>query len=98
MAMVGVLTITVLLTFVIPRMMTMFADLGQSLPLPTLILLAVSHAVQYYWWFILIVCACVGFLFVRVYQTKEGQGQNDAWLLKVPVFGDMVLKLEIARF
>ncbi|PYO37501.1 MAG: type II secretion system protein GspF, partial [Candidatus Rokuibacteriota bacterium] len=46
----GGAAVVFLLTFVIPRFVDIFKDLGQSLPLPTQILLTVSGAVQQYWW------------------------------------------------
>src|ERR671934_166568 len=47
---VGAGAIVFLMTFVIPRFATIFADLGQTIPLPTQILLAVSTRVHDYWW------------------------------------------------
>src|SRR5438874_3523259 len=47
---VGIGAIVFLMTFVIPRFATIFADLGQAVPLPTQILLWVSAGVQGYWW------------------------------------------------
>src|SRR5262245_17785528 len=46
----GGAAVVFLLTFVIPRFVDIFKDLGQSLPLPTQILLAVSGTIQQYWW------------------------------------------------
>src|SRR2546430_12909349 len=47
---VGAGAVVFLLTFVIPRFATIFADLHQAIPLPTQILMAVSASVQSYWW------------------------------------------------
>jgi len=47
---VGVGAVVFLLTFVLPRFAVVFADLGQALPLPTRVLLAVSDALATYWW------------------------------------------------
>src|SRR5919201_5304402 len=47
---VGAGAVVFLLTFVIPRFATIFADMGQAIPLPTQILLDVSGAVVAYWW------------------------------------------------
>src|SRR5499427_3287586 len=47
---VGAAAIVFLMTFVIPRFATIFADLGQAIPLPTQILMSVSAAMQSYWW------------------------------------------------
>src|SRR5213083_3204785 len=47
---VGAGAIVFLMTFVIPRFATIFADLGQAIPLPTPISLSVSAGFQHYWW------------------------------------------------
>src|SRR5256712_10589716 len=51
---VGIGAIVFLMTFVIPRFATIFADLGQAVPLPTQILLSVSAGFQHYWWVLLL--------------------------------------------
>ena len=61
MIVVGIVTITVLITFVIPKMMGLFADFGQSLPLPTQILLGISSAIKKYWLLFIIFLICAGF-------------------------------------
>ena len=98
MSIVGTITIIILLTFVIPRMMSMFGDLGQELPLPTLILIGVSNAIKNYWWMILFVIFGAGFIFTKIYKTKEGALAVDRFKLNAPIFGNLVRKIEIARF
>lgn len=98
MSVVGVATIVILMTFVIPKMMVMFADLGQALPLPTQILLAISGAIRNYWWAIIAIIAGLTAFIGKAYKTPEGRLSIDAMLLKAPVFGQLTLKVETARF
>jgi len=98
MAVVGAITITVLLTFVIPKMVSMFGDLGQNLPVPTLILIRISDGIKNYWWAIMAFLFTAGFLLNRIYKTREGRLAVDRFKLKAPVFGDLIKKIEIARF
>jgi len=95
---VGAAAVVFLLTFVIPRFVDIFKDLGQSLPLPTQILLAVSGAIQEYWWIIgVLVLAIV--LGVRMALSSEaGRWQWDRLVLRLPLLGEVVLKTETARF
>jgi len=87
-----------LLTFVIPRFVDIFKDLGQSLPLPTQILMNVSGAVQQYWWLFAAVILGV-ILAVRVMLGNEsGRWQWDRFALRLPLLGDVILKTETARF
>jgi len=70
---VGAGAIVFLMTFVIPRFATIFQDLGQTIPLPTQILLSVSAALQTYWWVGAIV-ALVGVLAWRVWTANPEDG------------------------
>ena len=98
MSIVGFITILVLLTFVIPKMMTLFGDLGQNLPLPTLILIRINKILTHYWWMVIAVIASIFFLILRVYRTKEGRISFDRIKLNMPVIGNLTKKIEIARF
>ena len=89
-------SIVILLTYVVPKFSQIFKDFGQSLPLPTKVLLAISGAMTDYWWMIALAIAA-GIVFLRVsIRTKEGKYNWDAFKLKV--MGDIIRKLETARF
>ena len=95
---VGAGAIVFLMTFVIPRFATIFQDLGQTIPLPTQILLSVSAALQSYWWVGAIV-ALVGVLVWRVWTANpEGRLAWDQTLLRLPLMGPLTMKVETARF
>ncbi|MFC1624080.1 type II secretion system F family protein [Candidatus Omnitrophota bacterium] len=98
MSIVGSVTIIVLLTFVIPKMMTMFSDLGQNLPLPTLFLINISSFIRNYWWLIASGIFSIAFIFARSYKTREGRRAIDRFKIKMPVFGDVIKKIELTRF
>ena len=98
MSIVGAITIIVLMTFVIPRMMGMFGELGQSLPLPTLILVGISNFIKNYWWLILLAISTAILTFLKIYETTEGRRAIDRLKINMPVFGPLIKKVEIARF
>ncbi|HBH03980.1 MAG TPA: type II secretion system protein GspF, partial [Candidatus Rokubacteria bacterium] len=95
---VGIGAVVFLMTFVIPRFATIFADLGQAIPLPTRVLLAVSAAFQAYWWAgLAAVLAAV--LAWRVWTgSPQGRLQWDQFLLGLPLIGRLSTKIETARF
>ena len=95
---VGIGAVIFLMTFVIPRFATIFADLGQTIPLPTRILLGVSAAFQAYWWAgLLAVLAAV--LAWRVWTgSPQGRLAWDQFLLRLPLVGRLAMKVETARF
>jgi len=94
---VGLLTIFVLLTFVIPRVSVMFNDLDQTLPLPTIILLGISEFFAQYKWVIIGLMVFIGVGFRQWVHTLKGRMQLDQWKLKMPVLGHYVETAEIGR-
>ncbi len=98
MAGVGILTIFVLVTFVIPKIVSMFQDLNQSLPLPTVLLLNVSYFIRDFWWVLIAAGFILYFAAVRVTKSDEGKFAIDRVKLSVPLFGQLILRSEIARF
>lgn len=95
---VGGVSIIVLLTFVIPKFSIIFSDMGQAIPLSTQILLGVSALLQSYWWAILAVLGA-GYFFIRKYlNTPAGRLKFDRKKMKFPVVGDLIKKIEVARF
>lgn len=95
---VGTMTIVILVGFVIPRLVSMFEDMMQILPLPTKILISVSDGLRQFWWLILALIISVVFLLRRVYKTSQGKLGFDKLVLKLPVWGQIALKTEISRF
>ena len=95
---VGVATIFILLTFVMPRLMVMFADLGTQLPTITRMLLKVSHFFQSYW--MIMAGAIAGIIiFLRSAGLSSAQWKIiDQALLKLPLFGVLIQKAETAKF
>ncbi len=98
MAGVGLTTIVVLITFVIPKIVTMFEDLGQSLPLPTAILVNISSFTISYWYIILVLIMMAAFTIKRIAKTQEGKVAIDGFKLKLPVMGELIKKSEVSSF
>jgi general secretion pathway protein F len=95
---VGAGAIVFLLTFVIPRFASIFEDMHQAIPLPTQILLSVSAAIRTHWWVgaLLVLGAVLGW---RIWTgTPDGRIQRDRLVLRMPRVGDLVRKIETARF
>ena len=90
------LSIVVLLTYVLPKFSVIFDELGGALPLSTQLLLSFSNALKSYWWVVLALCM-VGWLILRNYKrTDSGRYNWDKFKLKI--MGDVIRKLETARF
>ncbi|HOU36824.1 MAG TPA: type II secretion system F family protein, partial [Candidatus Omnitrophota bacterium] len=95
---VGIITIFVLTAFFIPRLVEMFADLEQALPLPTIIIMNVSGFMNKFWWLVLIMLAVVIALLRSYYLIERNRARVDAFFLHVPWVRDIILKMEISRF
>ncbi len=96
MAVVGVGTIIFMLTFVMPRLLNIFSGMGQALPLPTRILIAVSGYARQWWAWAVIAAAVL--IIRRVFISQAASGSLGAFKLRIPVFGELVLKSELGRF
>jgi type IV pilus assembly protein PilC len=94
---VAIGVIMVLLIFVIPVFDTMFRDMGATLPGPTQFVISLSRAVKSTVHYLIGLLVVLAFLFRRYYQTEAGRMQIDKSLLKIPVFGVLILKASIAR-
>jgi len=95
---VGAGAIVFLMAFVIPRFATIFADMGQAIPLPTQILLSTSLLARSYWW-VGVLAAFGAILGWRLWTgTAEGRLQWDRLLLRIPLVGPLIIKVETARF
>ncbi|MBM4442217.1 MAG: type II secretion system F family protein [Candidatus Rokubacteria bacterium] len=95
---VGAGAIVFLLTFVIPRFASIFSDLGQTIPLPTQILLWVSTRAREYWWVVPPVVLAVVLVWRVWTSTAEGRLAWDRWVLRLPIIGPLATKIETARF
>jgi general secretion pathway protein F len=98
MASVGVATVVVLLVFVMPRVVGIFEDLGQQLPLVTLGLLAVSNFIRAYWYLAIALALLPVFLIRQANRTAEGKAFTDRIKNRTPLLGALLKKTDIARF
>ncbi len=95
---VGTIVLFGLVTFVVPKITAVFTEMEQALPLPTVILLAVSNGLADYWVWILAGCALVALVVRRFLKTEDGRERYDAFLLKLPVVGTVVQMVAVSRF
>lgn len=98
LTLVSGISIVILMTFVIPRFAGIFSDMGQAIPLPTQILLSVSQSVKEYWWLGLGAVVLI-YLILKIYQqNEERKWRWDRFKLNWITIGDLIKKVEVARF
>ena len=95
---IAVAVLGVILVFVIPVFEEMFADFGGELPMPTQIVVAASEIVKSKIVYIIIGIIILGFTARKFYATEKGQDVADDLLLKIPVFGELLRKVAVAKF
>ena len=87
-----------LIQFVVPIFAEMFSGFGKPLPALTQKLVDISDFVKAYWYYIIGAVVVFVFLFRRWKSTERGHYQFDEFKLKMPVFGQLNLKVGIGRF
>ncbi|GAB6137121.1 type II secretion system F family protein [Halanaerobaculum tunisiense] len=100
-AVISLLSINVvffLVTFILPTFVEMFKDFSIKLPLTTRVLLKLSQFMNNYWYLVLALIVILVLLIKYYYQTGQGRRKIDGLLLKVPIIGDVIIKLSIGRF
>ncbi len=98
LSVVGVASVTILTLFVVPRFVAVFEDTGLPLPLPMAILKGVSDFLGGYWWLVLLGIALAAVMIRRSRSTVEGRLKWDRWVLRAPLLGEVLRKIEVARF
>lgn len=97
MTLIGAGILLFLITYIVPTIAGLFADMKQVLPAPTRILIGISEFLKLWWWLIPIAIVCIVLGFQRVRNTKTGRHAIDRALLSLPVMGDFLRKLSAAR-
>jgi len=90
-------SLLVLLTYVVPQFEPLFEDLGQSLPVSTQIVIALATALREYWWAIPLAGVALWFAAVRLLARKDFRRAWDAFVLRLPIFGDLITRIEVTR-
>jgi type IV pilus assembly protein PilC len=90
--------VNVLLIFVIPVFADMFKDFGAKLPAPTQFLIDLSAFLKSWWWAIGIGCYAAYWILGKFVKTPNGRRSKDKFLVRAPIFGNLVHKIALSRF
>ncbi len=96
--MVAIIVVAVLMIFVIPVFADLYGSMGKALPAPTQICINISNVFVAYWW--LMLASGIGMVMAIkfYYKTPHGHMNIDRLLLRLPVIGDLLRKVAVARF
>ncbi len=87
-----------LLTYVVPQIVSVFANTKQKLPLLTVMMLAVSDFVRNYGWMVLVVVIALGFAWRTALKNPDIKLRWHTYLLTAPFYGKFERSLNTARF
>ncbi len=98
---VAVGIVTFLVTFILPKFIALFTELGmkeEDFPLPTLMLMKVSNFATSKWYIMIAIIVALVIAINRIKATKIGKRYYDMLVLRVPVFGSLNHKVAVSRF
>jgi len=87
-----------MMVVIIPKMTSMFKELGAELPLPTKILIGLSDAIVNNGLLTVIILAVSIVVIVKILKTEKGKYYFQAMLLHAPIFSPIIKKINLARF
>jgi type IV pilus assembly protein PilC len=95
---IAAVVVGIILWKVIPTFATLFAGLGADLPLPTRVVIFLSNSLVRFMPFVLVGLFAAAWGFRQYYQTTGGRRVVDATVLKLPILGNLMRKIAVARF
>jgi general secretion pathway protein F len=98
MTIIGTIIMGILMVSVVPKVTSIFADMGKALPWNTELLIAISNIVSSYWWAVILLFFGLVTLYRRWKSTPKGRATYDRVLLKLPIIGPLARQIAITRF
>jgi general secretion pathway protein F len=95
---VAVLSLMLILAYVVPQFEQTFAQAGRALPLPTQVVIFLGTGVKQWWWAIAALAVLAVLWMRRRLRDPVVRGRWDARILRAPLIGDVMTKVETARF
>ncbi|MCX7926571.1 MAG: type II secretion system F family protein [Candidatus Omnitrophica bacterium] len=95
---IGILMIVILMTFFVPKILNIFTEMNQFLPLPTQILIFLSRVLTNFWWIILLFFLIAIILISQIFKSEKKRVWLDEFLLRIPILKDLLVLFDSARF
>ena len=95
---IAIVVVAIIMIFVIPVFEDMFSGMGAALPAATQVVVKMSRAVKSNILYIIVGTIMFIFAFRRFYRTEKGKVLMDDFVLKLPLFGDLIRKAAVAKF
>lgn len=95
---VAAITLIILLVYVVPQFQVLFEDMGQELPIPTQVVIAIADGIKHYGWIAVIILFTLGVFLKQTLRDTQKRVPIDKMVLRLPLVSGMVIRLEVARF
>ncbi|NVK40236.1 MAG: type II secretion system F family protein [Oceanospirillaceae bacterium] len=92
------LSLLIILTYVVPQFQQLFDDMGRALPLSTSIVIGIAEFIRDFGPWVLLALIVGALWFRRRLQDPDVRLRWDAWLLRLPLAGGLLQRLDTARF
>ncbi len=93
-----IVVIIIMMVFVVPQLTTLYQGLNASLPLPTVIIVSLSKFIINFWLVIIASLVIGSYYFRKWYKKESGRRTVDGYLLKLPIFGKLLMETMMAEF
>lgn len=93
-----VMAVVALMILAVPKFVSLYSGMKLELPLPTRVLILLSDAFTNYWWVGLIAVAATVSAYRYLVSTEKGMIVRDSLLLRIPIFGTLILKSILSKF
>ncbi|OGV25363.1 MAG: type II secretion system protein GspF [Legionellales bacterium RIFCSPHIGHO2_12_FULL_37_14] len=98
MMVVSASIITFLLTYIVPSMVQVFTDSGQTLPFSTIALIAISNFLKFYGIYLVIFIVALIIIFKFMLKNPQNKFAFHLFLLKVPIIAYLIRSINVARY
>jgi general secretion pathway protein F len=98
MAIAGFFMMVFIFVVIIPKITKIFITMKKKIPLPTQICIMISNFMQNYWWSIPFLVFSFYFLFKKYITSPQGESKWHSIQLKIPVMGNLIMMINVARF
>jgi general secretion pathway protein F len=98
MTVLGFVVLFFLMTYIVPNISSIFIEMDRALPAPTEFLINLSALIRNYWWVAVLLLVIAFFVLKSMKKTVKGRFFVDRMKLKIPVFGNLLKKMAVARF
>lgn len=95
---VSSVSLLIILTYVVPQFTQLFADAGRALPVSTRVVISAAALLRDYWWLLVMSAIALALYLRSLLANASGRYRWDRLLLHLPIVGELIRRMDMARF